>query len=731
MRHLLFLCAFICLSIQVGQAQNKENEVKIQVLETDSITPVIGAIVSLSSSSNNNPLIQTSDENGYIYYPKNKNFCRINIRYFGVVLFQGDLKAGDSKIYVNTSIPLSEIVVIGHKKIVNHSKGKDIINVKGVSIFKGEDLVGVLTLTPGMSVEREGKCMYLNYPISGVRLGEKGSLIPLDKNLIQQMQSLRSENVENIILKKQYTNTGIQYELIINTAKDAEFYLSPSVKAFVGKKGNFEGGVYSQFTKGRFSSILMLSGSLTNKQKGESFLFEDPTKQTSENFKDEIHNKNFGVIYNAEFLINNNISIGGAASLNTDRGEKKRKVDDVENISEVHFKPMDYTDQTYSLFSNVHIKQHNIHWEASYNKSIGNIDVTRNKFTLQNIKEEFISPNTTFSYSFENNKGLNIDAKVSYVFLRNKNAETVNNYRNQYYEHVIASSVYLLWRKGCFYTGVGAKMEYSKNNYDKRNAFLPKLSFGYEKQDLILNIDYAKTIDRPLAWMLSDYKAIESSKVATSGNSKLSPMTIHDLRLNFSYGEFGFQASRVWRKDIPEFLPIGYSNDGVLIRQWKNVGLKNIWGLYSYYAFRYRGFYANPNISVEFGRFYNGEKWTNEKYYSLSIPFQIQFDNSKINVGLSYVGESKINQIVTAPMLKSNISYSYNFSNCGLVLTLFAYDIFNSVSNEKAFIDNGSYKYSYSLNKDKRQFGISLSYSFSRGNPRNVDEVENNQNRNR
>ena len=77
------------------------------------------------------------------------------------------------------------------------------------------------------------------------------------------------------------------------------------------------------------------------------------------------------------------------------------------------------------------------------------------------------------------------------------------------------------------------------------------------------------------------------------------------------------------------------------------------------------------------------------------------------------------------------MSYSYNFSNYGIVLTLFAYDILNSASKEKALIDNGIFKYSYSLSKDKRQFGISLSYSFSRGNPRKADEVKNNQNRNR
>lgn len=729
MKYLLLFCTFVCLSIQVGRAQNRENEIKIQVLEIDSITPVTGAIVSLFSSSNNNPLIQTSDENGYVYYAKNKNFHRINIQYFGRDLFQGDLEVGDSKFYIDTSIPLDGAVVVGYKKLVNHLWGKDIINVKDVGIFKGENLVGVLTLAPGMIVEGEGKCMYLNYPISGVRLGEKGSLIPLDKNLLQQMQSLRSENVENIILKKIYTNTGIQYELIINTAKDAEFYLSPSAKAFVGKKGNFEGGVYNQFSKGRFSSILLLSGSLTNKQKGESLLFENQIKKTSEDFIDEIHNKNFGVMYNGEFLISNDISIGGAASLNTDKGKRKRKVN---NISEIQFNPMAYTDQTYSLFSNVHIKQHNIHWEASYNKSIGNIAVTRDKSALQNIKEEYISPNTTFEYSFENEKkDLNVDAKVSYVFLKSENKETVNNYFNQYYEHVISSSGYLSWRKGCFYVGVGLKMEYSKNNYDKNNALLPKISFGYEKEKLIFNVDYAKTINRPLAWMLSDNRAIETSKIAKSGNSKLAPMTIHDIRLNFSYGEFGFQAFRVWRKDIPEFLPVGYSSDGLLIRQWENIGLQNMWELYSYYVFRFQGLYAKPNFSLELGRFYNGEKWTNEKYYSLSVPFQVQFHRSKINVELSYMGESKIHQIMVSPMLKSNISYSYNLPNCGVTLTLFAHDIFNSVSKEKVFIDNGFYKYSYLLNKDKRQFGISLSYSFSRGNPRKVDEVKNNQNRNK
>lgn len=728
MRHLLLFCIFTCLFMQVMRAQDREDSTKIQILETDSITPVTGAIISLFTLSSDNPLIQTSDEEGYVYYPKNKNFHRISIRYFGRDLFQGSFKAYNSKFYIDISIPLEGVAVNGHRKIVKRLFGKDIINVRDVSVFEGENLVGVLTLAPGMIVEGEGKCMYLNYPISGVRLGENSSLIPLDKKILQQMQSIRSENVENLILKKQYTNSGIQYEIIINTTKDAEFYLSPSVKAFVGKRANFDGGVYTQFSKGRFSSILLLSGSLMNKQKEELILFEDRIKKTSDGFIDEIHNKNFGVVYNGEFFISNNISIGGAASLNIDRGEKNRKVDNIGYIREFRFSPMAYTDQTYSLFSNIQIKQHKIHWESSFNKSIGNIGVSG----LQSIEEEYITPNATLDYSFENSKkDLNIDARFSYIFLQSKNAETIGNYLNQYNEHIISSSGFLSWKKNDFYIGAGLKIECSKNNYDKRKALLPKISLGYEKKNLTINVDYAKMIDRPLAWMLSDNKAIETSKMVTSGNSKLAPMTIHDIRLNLSYKDLGIQVFGVWRRDIPEILPVGYTNEGLLIRQWKNVGMQNMWGLYSYYVFRTRGFYAKPNLSLELGRFYNGEKWTNEKYYSLSVPIQVQFGKNKINVDVSYVGESKINQFVTSPILKSNMSYSYNFSNYGIVLTLFAYDILNSASKEKALIDNGIFKYSYSLSKDKRQFGISLSYSFSRGNPRKADEVKNNQNRNR
>lgn len=96
MRHLLLFCIFTCLFMQVMRAQDREDSTKIQILETDSITPVTGAIISLFTLSSDNPLIQTSDEEGYVYYPKNKNFHRISIRYFGRDLFQGSFKQSNS-----------------------------------------------------------------------------------------------------------------------------------------------------------------------------------------------------------------------------------------------------------------------------------------------------------------------------------------------------------------------------------------------------------------------------------------------------------------------------------------------------------------------------------------------------------------------------------------------------------------------------------------------------------
>lgn len=727
----LFTCIYI-FSIRI-QAQENSQIAKIQILETDSITPVIGATITLSTTDNKE-IKMVSNENGYLHYNNNFKYDKICITYLGEIVLTDNIqsKQPQNKYFLDiNSIKLDSVSVIGNRRIVKRLFDKDVVKIKNIEIFENQGLTNILSLLPGLIIDNSGKISYMNYSVTGIRFGDGGKLLPVNEQTLKSIQAIRAENLDDIILKKQFLDNTINYEIIINTKKEKGVYFSPAIDMYMGKKMNATANTYTQITKGKFNNILLFGANTYRTNKDEYVFFENIQNKTITDFNEDVNNYSANIDYNGELEIDKNTSIGGVASLYFSYGKNIKVSNDNSYIGTVTYNPDKSLYQKYSLFFNYATPQNKIHWEASINNDFGKINIYENDILKQKSIYKSFDPNTTLDYSFINeSKTLKISTRFAYSFLKNRDMEEINSINNQFSEHVAYNSSFISWEKEKFYLGAGLNTEYSKNKYLEETNFMPKISIGYNSNDFSTSIDYNRVVSRPLSFMLRENNIIQNSQIIKSGNSKLRPKKTQEIALNLSYKDFGITLSNYDIKDIYSPVPVGYTKDGLLIRRWENIGRSNTWNIFCYYVFKYKWLYMKPYISGRFGKFYDGQSWIGQKSIDLSLPIQIKINQHRINIDCGYYPKSKnLYYEIINDMYSLDIGYSYTLPSKNIVIKIYGNDILNSVSNERRCSVDGKFPYNNFLKKDMRTFGISFSYTFSSGETKNIDGVINNQTR--
>ena len=230
--------------------------------------------------------------------------------------------------------------------------------------------------------------------------------------------------------------------------------------------------------------------------------------------------------------------------------------------------------------------------------------------------------------------------------------------------------------------------------------------------------------------MLSENNTIETSSLISTGNSELLATTKHQIGVNLSYNNFYMQISKKWISDIPDYIPVGY-NGSILVKKWMNIGKQDLWVLHSSYSVRFNRVYINPNINIEFGRFFDAVQWIKNSFATITIPFLYHYNRHKIQIDASFIPKSHFYNTTTDAMIVLNARYTIGLLKDQLTLKIFANDIFNSLSSEKNKFQAKDFISRTSLHKDKRQIGISISYNFSQGKMKFFEGVRNNINRNK
>lgn len=727
----VFVLLFACgLSIR---GQTDDDPASIQLLETDSVTPVIGAVVKVWAEHKES-LTFVSDSTGKVYLPEGFIAGSVQIKYLGKELLNAAMQSGRGHqiFYINPRITLNELSVTGYRNLVRRSLMQDVVRIKDVEIFRHENFDGLMSLTPGVLQNDDGYS-YFNHPIAGVRFGATGVLKPLTKNLMNRLRSMMAENIDEIRFKKRTSGQGIQYELIFVLNKDSNIALTPSVEAYFGKKGNVDGNVFAQLSKGKFNNTLLLDGEKLNKRKSEYSTYDYGSKNTVVDIADKAAIKDFHLDYNGEFTWNRSFSSGLNINYGTDRTQKNRTSTEALRIRHLLYDPQKFHDLTSSVFLNGSFGNHALHWEASYNRSTSNTLVTVDDVKSQHNEETSLSPNSFLEYTFTNRaKSLTVNTNVAYSYLNTKNDNTLAvTPRERLTEHTLSSGVSACWTKDHLSVNGELQMENNKNKFHRTTTLLPKISVRQEGDKMSVECNYAKAIDRPLAWMLSTNPTIEAGNLSQAGNDRLQPSVKHQIDVTFTYENLIFCVKKMWQNHFADFLADGYDEQGILVKRWQNTGKLHNWCFSAYYNYRRKHFYTNPSISAETGRFHNCDVWESNHFFMAALPLQLMFSDHKISLNLTYLAKSKTFQTTTDGMFLADVRYSVHIPKLHLTATLFARDLFNEKSTEKNRVNTSQYHSSTILHKDKRQFGLTIAYEFFKGTSKEIDGVVNNQNRNK
>lgn len=714
-------------------AQTRADSLLIQIIDEDSITPVTGATIRLSNKGKESLRLITN-ERGEACVPTTYKADSIQITYWGKTMLHAaaQLTLSINRFYIQSNLYLDNVTITANRQLVKRSLMQDVVQIKGIELFKSDNALDILPLIPGVVID-ENRLSYFNHPIIGIRLGKGGVLKGIGASTMKILKALRTENINDITFKRRNQGQGIQYEIIIKTDHSVDVTLSPTLGAYMGKRANAETSLYSQLSTKHLNNILMVSGDVLNKRKSEQSTYDIHSKQTQVDVDDAEHGKSLNLNYDAEWSPNDAFSAGISTSYYTNRGQKSRISHEESTSFHFEYAPMTFEDVTGSLFLNWNKGCHSLHGEMSYNKSISRINLKTDGVTQQDLHQNSISPNAFVEYALTNKaQTAGLSASFAYAHLRNTDTDKlVSTPQLPIKEHTFTPVIAAFWEKDKF--GVHAAMQFERNynNFYSSFAWLPKLSLRYGGDAMSVELDYAKSIDRPLAFMLTNNQTTQTSKFRSVGNAQLIPSDKQQLDINLSWSNLFFTISKRWENNVKDLLLDDTAFGDTLLERWQNVGRASSWDFNVYYNLHYGWFYANPHVSLNLGKFKGNANHLNNYNFTLSLPLQATFNNHKLSVNIEYLAHSKYYQTTTQPMLILDIRYNVNIPKPHIIITFFARDLLNSMSIEKSTTQTASYLSSTLLHKDKRLFGLSLAYIFSKGKQRNINGVTNNQNRNK
>lgn len=731
----LKLVAFLLLLLfnKGSFAQTRVDSLLIQIIDEDSITPVAGATIRLSNKGKE-PLQLITNERGETCAPSTYKADSIQITYWGKTMLHtaAQLTLSTNRFYIKSDLYLGDITITANRRLVKRSLMQDVVQIKGIELFKSNNVLDILPLIPGVVVN-EDKLSYFNHPVIGIRLGKGGSLKGIGVSTIKMLKTLRTENLNDITFKRRNQGQGIQYEMIIKTNRIVDVTLSPTLGTYMGKRANAEASLYSQLSTKHLNNILMVSGDILNKRKSEQSAFNIHSKQTQVDVNDAEHGKSLNLNYDAEWSPNDAFSAGISTSYYANREQKSRI--SYENNSILHFEydPILSVDLTGCFFFNWNKDNHSLHGEISYNKSTSRTNLIANGALWQDFSQNSISPNAFLEYSLTNKtQTAGLSVSFAYAHLRNTDTDKlVSTPQLPIKEHTFTPVIAAFWEKDKF--GVHATMQFERNynNFYSSFAWIPKLSLRYGSDAMNVELDYAKSINRPLAFMLTNNQTSQTGKLRSTGNSQLQSEDKHEINLNLSWGDLSVAISKLWVNNITDLQLDNTAQGDTLLKRWQNIGRVSNWSLNLYYGFHWAWFYANPSIHLGLGKFKDDANSQKNYSCSLSLPMQATFKSHKFLAELVYLTCSKFYQTTTQPMFIINLRYNIRIPKYDLTISFFTRDLLSSKSTEKFTTQTTSYFSSTVIHKDKRQFGISLTYDFSKGKRKGINGVTNNQNRNK
>ena len=235
-------------------AQTRADSMLIQIIDEDSITPVAGAAIRLSNKGKE-PLRLITNERGEACVPTTYKADSIQITYWGKTMLHAaaQLTLSINRFYIQSNLYLDNVTITANRQLVKRSLMQDVVQIKGIELFKSDNALDILPLIPGVVID-ENRLSYFNHPIIGIRLGKGGVLKGIGASTMKILKALRTENINDITFKRRNQGQGIQYEIIIKTDHSVDVTLSPTLGAYMGKRANAEASLYSQLSTKHLNS---------------------------------------------------------------------------------------------------------------------------------------------------------------------------------------------------------------------------------------------------------------------------------------------------------------------------------------------------------------------------------------------------------------------------------------------------------------------------------------------
>jgi len=562
------------------------SQIEIKGIVKDS-TNVIGFANVFLTNLNNEILTGTiTDENGVFNLPVQKGKYKLTVSFIGYVDWvinispTSNLDLGVITL-IESSNRLDEVVVVGHKPIIQRKVDRLVFNVQNSTFLKGSDGIEVLNRTPRI-ITNNDKISILGKDNVRILINNRFTKLT-GSELTAYLQSLTTKDISKIEV---ITNPSAKYEAEGNTGiinivlkkKQADYY-SGSIRA-IYKPATFNAGeIIGSFNikKGKWLLSTSINRAIGTRELLQNSTIDYPIqKWIYDNIKTRDFNNVSGRLV-LDYMMSNNTIIGlqysGGLRKNSEKSSSKTYIhNNSQNVIDSVL-----TNKTKSDERNYNHAV-NGHFQTNLDTLGKNLSINLDYYDYNKETEELFESFSPHIFQSKDNNGINsiksysgkIDLELPYKFSKIetgikasavKNNSSIRNFdiisgipvlnsQSNKFEYIENNQAIYLSASKKFNSKweiqLGLRLEstqtkgYSvtlnettKNDYIK---LFPTIYFSKElNKNSTFTIDYGKRIKRPYFFQLNPFRYNSDIYSYTVGNPLLKPSFIDNIQLTHSY----------------------------------------------------------------------------------------------------------------------------------------------------------------------------------------------------
>ncbi len=245
-----------------GLSLKAQTEVRGKVIDGENQTPMEFASITITDVAGAILSGTISDQDGGFQLIVPQGNHTLQVLYVGQTLYNAKITVGNlpidlGKLEVKNTVALSEVVVVGNKKLIERQVDRLVFNVEASSKSSQGDALEVLKVTPGVRVQNDKIAMIGK---NNLRVMVNGKAVQLsDQELTNFLRSIASEDIKNVEVitapPAKYEAAGSGGLININLKQAKKDAWNAQVKSTFAQRQNPMGAFGSNFSysKGKLS----------------------------------------------------------------------------------------------------------------------------------------------------------------------------------------------------------------------------------------------------------------------------------------------------------------------------------------------------------------------------------------------------------------------------------------------------------------------------------------------